>query len=244
MSFLIQHQQLALKSISAPIQLVHYNPDCYSPDLFSEEFNIQAPERLKQWVIKRQAQFLAGRIAAKNALSCFSITAEKISISEHREPIWPKGIIGSISHSNHESIAVVQHQTRVDIGVGLDIQAIFEKSEYTKLLPVILSRSDLAVYNKMERCFPKQYLATLIFSAKESFFKAVFSQVSQYFDFKDVSVQSIDLLSNHLTLATKTSSIILPEIMLVIHYDFLELNEHKRKVITYCENKNVKKVMK
>jgi len=238
-SFLIQHQQVALKSISAPIQLVHYNPDCYSPHLFSEEFNIQAPERLNQWVIKRQAQFLAGRIAAKNALSCIATTAEKITIGEHREPIWSKGIIGSISHSNNESIAVAQYQTRVDIGVGLDIQAIFEQSKYAKLLPVILSRSDQAVYNKMESHFPKQYLATLIFSAKESFFKAVFSQVNQYFDFNDVSIQSIDLLSNHLTLVTKTNSMILPEIMLVIHYEFLELNEHKMKVITYCVNKNV-----
>jgi len=235
-SFLINQQQLEFKRIPAPVQLIHYNPTHYCLHLFSEQFKIMPPDVLGQWVLKRQAQFLAGRIAAKNALSSIFVTSENIAIGQHREPLWPKGVFGSISHSGDVSIATAQCQsdvTEATIGIGLDIQAVFDQEEQAKLLTIILSQHDQILFEKVKSSLPENHFLTLIFSAKESYFKAVFSQVKEYFDFDEVSIESIDLQNNQLTLVNANSTIN-PEIMLVIHYEFLILGNNKSSVITYC----------
>lgn len=238
MSFLVQQQQLDLKKIPAPIQIVSYDPAFYSPKLFIEQLEIVPPESLSQWAEKRQAQFLAGRIAANNALYHLGgIETQSISIGDHREPIWPKGIIGSISHSENSSIATALSKSNNDKGAGLDMQAIFKNDDKVNLLNIILSKQDWVIFKKMEDSFPECYLATLIFSAKESFFKAVFSEVNQYFDFNDVSIHSFDLSNNQLIVVSNKNSLILPEIMLIIHYEFTQINITKMNVITYCLNK-------
>jgi len=233
MTFIVKRLQLelALKTIPASIQLIEYNPAHYRLELFSEQ-QIKQEKYFSQWVLARQAQFLAGRIAAKNALQAISHTPENIAIGKHREPLWPKGIIGSISHSNHVSIATAQVKTEQTKGCGLDIQTIFNQEESTKVLPIILSQQDQASFNKHKNHFYENQLATLIFSAKESYFKTVFNQVKEYFDFNAVSIQSIDLQNKQVILISNASSPIHPQITLTVYYDFLVINGDSH-IITY-----------
>ena len=247
MSFLLDQQQLEFENIPIPIQIVHYNPAEYNPNLFEEAFSINPPEQLRQWVKKRQAQFLAGRIAAKNALSFMNLIDQSVAIGKHREPIWSKGIVGSISHSNNFSIAAVLNKTNMIKGLGIDIQEVIKQKEKERIQDIILSSQDQLLFHKIKKNVPENYLLTLIFSAKESFFKAVFPEVKKYFNFNEVSVQSVSPENKQLSLVSNSDATFSYRIKCDVYYDFLQLNhqnfshqnlKHKKNsVITYCVNK-------
>ncbi|MEI8635195.1 hypothetical protein P4S72_30355 [Vibrio sp. PP-XX7] len=69
---------------------------------------VTLPDTLHRAVLKRKCEFLAGRLCAKRAMAECGINAETtLGIGEHREPLWPEGVIGSISHCDTQAVAVV-----------------------------------------------------------------------------------------------------------------------------------------
>src|ERR1700712_4633719 len=69
---------------------------------------------------KRKIDFSTGRYCARIALA--NLIAGKVSIivGDKRQPIWPPGIVGSISHSSKLVGAVVAPNS-LFLGIGLDI---------------------------------------------------------------------------------------------------------------------------
>ncbi len=201
MSFIQKQQLLQFDDCCQPVQAIQYNPGEYSKELFSN-YHIQPPSQLDEWVEKRQAQFLAGRIAARYALNTIKLKQDKtyIGIGTHREPIWPDGIAGSISHYKNIAFAIAKQQKTG--GLGLDIQTIFDDRQTHKIIKLILSPSDQVLFETGISGLSGNQLATLIFSAKESFFKAVFKQVGDYFDFNVVSIKSLDVQAGLITLSS------------------------------------------
>jgi 4'-phosphopantetheinyl transferase EntD len=236
MCFILKQQPLNLKNIRQAVELIQYDPDKYSRQLFSAH-NIQQPEQLSEWVTKRQAQFLAGRIAARNALQAINSKQENtvinIGIGTHREPLWPKNIMGSISHDGDIAIATAAQQNRG--GIGLDIQTVFNQQETQQYRKLILSQSDQTFFQKGNSGMSESQLMTLIFSAKESFFKAVFDHVKEYFDFNDVCITSFNGQTGQLTLACNHDAlggIIKPGINDVVYFDWLS-HEQKDRIVTF-----------
>jgi hypothetical protein len=62
---------------------------------------------LRNSVPKRQAEFVAGRICAREALTGWGHDNVVVGIGAHREPIWPQGLLGSITHCADYAAAVV-----------------------------------------------------------------------------------------------------------------------------------------
>jgi len=220
MDFMLNQKTLKITD-SHSVEWVEYDPLTYHSDFFSY-FSIEQPLLLESWINNRQAQFLAGRIAAKNSLPA-SYKNQTIAIGQHREPVWPKGIIGSISHDKNNSIAVTQEQQSG--GVGIDVQTIFNSVEAQRNNKVILSRSDQDIF-KAGFELSVQQLSTLIFSAKECFFKAVFNQVGEYFDFNSVSIKSLNEQTRTLTIGSdsKLSERITAMRVFTVHYKWIKEN--------------------
>jgi enterobactin synthetase component D len=225
MSFVIKQQSFELGN-KLVLHWVEYNFKAYNSGFFSR-YAITPPDQLLNWVNKRQAQFLAGRIAAKNSLPV-NFKNQTVGIGRHREPLWPKGFMGSISHDKEISIALSQEQ--LSGGIGVDIQTTFEASEAEINKDIILSRSEKVLLRDNIIDLSDRQLLTLIFSAKECFFKAVFNQVGEYINFKDVSIKSIDTktLKIYLVSDRKLTEKIIPNRNYVV--DYLWIN--KNKIIT------------
>ena len=68
------------------------------------------PEPLRAAAPKRQREFLAGRHCAAHALRTAGLP-ETVGLQD-RAPIWPKGAVGSISHSDARVVAVVSKRPR------------------------------------------------------------------------------------------------------------------------------------
>ena len=136
-------------------------------------------------VEKRRREFAAGRQLARHALGVFGMEATSIPMSEHRYPIWPHGVVGSISHTG-ERVGVALAQRRDYAAVGLDLEV--RRSVTAGLFRSIMLDSEL---DRLSTASPEEEV-TLAFSCKEAVFKAVNPLCGEFLDFLDVSVELLD----------------------------------------------------
>ena len=132
-------------------------------------------------VDKRKKEFRTGRYTARRALKALGIPACAIPAGPNREPLWPAGVVGSISHCDTLCIAVVASSERYQ-SLGVDV-------EPNRPLPDDV-RSMVFSYEEQHpgsEGIP-EHLDTLTFSAKESVFKCAFPLTGYYFDFNEVSL--------------------------------------------------------
>ena len=135
----------------------------------------------------RQTEFLLGRVCASKAYELhFGSELLTLPTSVDRSPVWPKEVIGSISHSqNWVGAAVSSNQTL--LGIGIDFEVIGRAK--LALSRYIRSSKDLNTHHLLS----SNELLTLIFSAKESLYKALYPQVKSFFGFEAAAVTDIDM---------------------------------------------------
>ena len=173
----------------------HYNDALY------RHYKVPFPAALQTASVQRKADFLAGRITANLAFIKLGLPPQVIEIGEHRHPVWPSSVRGSITHHSSSAYCMmILRPTGVVAGIspGIDLESYLSASESTSLASGILSSIEFelisANFSRFERGL------TLIFSAKESLFKALYPAVGHYFDFLDVQVSSINTDSRELQL--------------------------------------------
>ena len=133
-------------------------------------------------VEKRRREFAAGRELARHGLRSFGLEGVSIPVSDRRYPVWPGGIVGSISHTR-ERVGVALARKGDYAGVGLDLEV--RNAVTPNLHGSILVDSELRRLGDA----PGGEEATLIFSCKEAVFKAVNPLCGEFLDFLDVSIE-------------------------------------------------------
>lgn len=151
---------------------------------------------IRQAVAKRQSEFIAGRYCAHRALAGLNISAELISVGPARQPLWPEGIVGSISHSQGYAIAVVAASHRF-LTIGLDVENLVTRETQARLRAAVINDDELHL---LGGAAAPEFVFTLIFSVKESLFKAVYPVAGAYFGFDAVSVAEIDWANGFLSI--------------------------------------------
>ena len=138
-----------------------------------------------QFSQKRLADFSTGRYCALKALEQLGIHDAIIPIGEDRAPIWPEGIVGSISHCDSLTGAIVAKSSD-HISLGLDVEEIGR---------VTLDLWDLVFTENEKRYLSglsdenKHVQSTVIFSIKEAFYKFQHPLTKTFLDFLDVEVE-------------------------------------------------------
>ncbi len=143
---------------------------------------------LKQLSKKRLSDFSTGRYCAMKALEQLGINNVIIPLGKDREPIWPEGIVGSISHCGSITGAIVAKSTDY-ISLGLDIEEIGEVTP--DLWDLVFTENEKAFLlglNETERLVR----STVIFSAKEAYYKFQHPLTKTFLDFLDVEVSLPD----------------------------------------------------
>ena len=133
---------------------------------------------------KRLADFSTGRYCATKALEQIGIENAIIPIGKDREPIWPEGIVGSISHCDSLTGAIVAKSSD-HISLGLDIEEIGRVTP--DLWDLVFTENEK---NYLSGLSEKEVLvqSTVIFSAKEAFYKFQHPITLTFLDFLDVEV--------------------------------------------------------
>jgi len=146
---------------------------------------------------KRRGEFLAGRVCAARALEAAG--AGRIGYvprGEDKLPVWPAGWHGSISHSTAWAAAAVA-ASRHCVALGFDIQERVSPRVMTEVLPLIANTAELA---RASPYFERRSALTLLFSAKESLYKALHPLVRTFQDFDGAELTSITPTRLQLTL--------------------------------------------
>ncbi len=152
--------------------------------LFPEESAI-----IRNAVEKRRRDFQAGRACARLALAALGVHDVAIPSGPRREPLWPPGIVGSITHCPGYVAAAVTHREHL---LALGIDAEDWGAAGSDVEPFICTAAELDRYRDSE--YP--YWRTLVFSAKESVFKALYPLRHFELEFPDVEVALEPLSSN------------------------------------------------
>ena len=139
-------------------------------------------------VEKRRLEFAAGRTCARQALAAVGVPNFPLRVGEDRVPLWPKTTIGSITHTTRYCGAVACRRDRFS-GIGVDVE--LRRSVKRELEEMICTRGERAWLDAVEPD-RREDAATLLFSAKEAFYKAQFCVTGEWLDFQDVNLK-IDL---------------------------------------------------
>ncbi|BBB01597.1 putative phosphopantetheinyl transferase [Actinacidiphila reveromycinica] len=123
-------------------------------------------------VPKRRAEHAAGRACAREALAGLGVPAGPIprDDADRGAPVWPEGVVGSITHCDGYRAAAVARATDV-LALGIDAEPDGPLPE--GVLDVIHSTSEeRAALAELTGKKPEIHWDRLLFSAKETVYKA------------------------------------------------------------------------
>lgn len=141
-------------------------------------------------VAKRQAEHLAGRLCAREALYRVTGVASVPAVREDRAPQWPAQVCGSITHGQGWAAAIVA-PARDWQGLGLDVERLLSSERAERLMGEILTADEQV---RIADLSPEQraWRISLTFSLKESLFKALYPLVLTRFYFQDAELLDLD----------------------------------------------------
>ncbi len=138
-------------------------------------------------VEKRRREFSLGRAAAHGAIaSLLGRSQDPILKGERGEPLWPQGLVGAITHCGDVAVAAVG-RTRDTDGIGVDLEQLSKKVSLGISRKVCTPREREWVSAGGDET-EKNLRLRMIFSAKESTFKAFFPVEEVYLGFQDAEL--------------------------------------------------------
>ncbi len=144
-------------------------------------------------VDKRKREFRAGRHSAHWLFKQQGICCEALLKGKQREPAWPDGWVGSISHTAGLCVAAIAPADKF-LGIGLDVEQCSPLKDDIRDLICRPEEQDQILRLQMR---PGSKLASLsldklVFSAKESIHKTYFPINYHTLDFLDARINLDD----------------------------------------------------
>ena len=162
----------------------------FDPTLLAEDDLARCGIPPVRGVAKRQAEYLAGRLCAREALRRVSGQASVPAVGEDRAPQWPLGVAGSITHGDNWAAALVAPVNRWR-GLGLDVERLLPVERAHRLQGEILTPAELQRLSDLDD-ETRATRISLTFSLKESLFKALYPLTLARFYFHDAELLEID----------------------------------------------------
>ncbi|UZJ33706.1 4'-phosphopantetheinyl transferase family protein [Streptomyces endophytica] len=185
------------KLLPAPLVTAESFEDAPLSEMFPEEWALVAGA-----VPKRQREFGTVRVCARAALSRLGIAPAPLLPGRDRAPEWPDGIVGAMTHCTGYRAVVVARQ-RDMLTVGLDAEPNLPVSD-PGVMDLVTLPEERAQLRHLADLEPEVAWDRLIFSAKESVYKAWYPLAHRWLGFEDA------LLTLDPTDATFTARLLVP----------------------------------
>ncbi|MBM4320546.1 MAG: 4'-phosphopantetheinyl transferase superfamily protein [Deltaproteobacteria bacterium] len=156
------------------------------------------PEELAQVRLacdKRLRDFAAGRCCARQALEPFGLGQALLLGGETGAPVWPQGMVGSITHTEGFAAASVASE-RLLAGIGIDAEWRRPGRIEQGMLPLLFTEAERTRFGLC----PKKPLSFLGFAAKEALYKCLHPLVRTFFGFTDAELLAVDMERSTFTL--------------------------------------------
>ena len=146
--------------------------DDHTDALIGSEFEFLAKKRGQA-----AKAFVSGRRCIRALQKQLNLSKFELPTGEFG-PIWPSNLVGSISHSRELAVATI---LRDAVGVGIDIE--YERRLRVDAVRRVATREECSRYSAVP-----DFDWTLLFSAKESVFKAFSPLARRYIGFQEVEL--------------------------------------------------------
>ena len=165
-------------------ELIHYK--VAEPWMWETPGTLQEEYLVERAVIKRKREFRAGRHAARFLFESLKIEHPHLLKGIQREPAWPNGWVGSISHTQGICMVILASQSDY-LSIGLDAeQATPLNPELTEM---ICRPEEIDALRALRvRTGTDLALEKMVFSAKESIHKTYFPLNHHTLDFLDARI--------------------------------------------------------
>ena len=157
-------------------------PEAIEAGLFPEE-----REHIAHAVATRRVEFAAVRRCARRALQELGYPPVPILPGEQREPRWPEGVVGSMTHCAGYCAAAVARSGEVSaLGIDAEVHAPLPEG----VLDLISLESERALLAELtERVPGAVHWDRVLFSAKESVYKAWFPLTRRWLGFEQADIE-------------------------------------------------------
>jgi 4'-phosphopantetheinyl transferase EntD len=140
-------------------------------------------------VAKRREEFTTARACARRALARLDLPAQPILAGERGEPLWPAGVVGSITHcQGYRACALARAGDFLAIGIDAEPNGALPDGV---LGEIACAEEERAWLREQARVAPAIRWDRLLFSAKESVYKVWFPLARRWLGFED-AVLTID----------------------------------------------------
>ncbi|CAM5421294.1 4'-phosphopantetheinyl transferase [Streptomyces avidinii] len=152
-----------------------------SPPLFAQE------ARLIEGVVeRRRSDFTTVRTCARRAMGRLGFPPAPILRGPRGEPLWPPGLVGSMTHCDgYRAAALARAEDLASLGVDAEVNDPLPREG---MLRIVTTEEERAWLAPMIERRPDVAWDRLVFSAKESVYKAWYPLTGRWLDFQEAVI--------------------------------------------------------
>lgn len=137
-------------------------------------------------VPRRQAEYAEVRACARQAMHRLGVPPLPILSGQDRAPIWPEGLVGSMTHcAGYRAAAVAMVSDVVTLGIDAEVHDHLPAG----VLDYITSPGERAWVAELTADHPAVSWDRLVFSAKEAVFKAWYPLTGRWLGFEQAELR-------------------------------------------------------
>ncbi|MEV4202730.1 4'-phosphopantetheinyl transferase family protein [Micromonospora globbae] len=154
-------------------------PDDWTGRLLAEELACLSERAVES----RRRDFTAGRVCARRAMTALGLPEEAVPSRADRAPVWPAGVVGTITHTRGYCAAAAARATDVR-AVGMDAEQHKELNPGVRRMICLPEEDDHLARLPGGVSWP-----AVLFSAKETVYKVWHPVVGTWLDFTDARLE-------------------------------------------------------
>ncbi|MDQ4092462.1 MAG: 4'-phosphopantetheinyl transferase superfamily protein [Actinomycetota bacterium] len=140
---------------------------------------------LSRAVDKRRREFRTVRHCARQALRKLGLPPVAVLPGEHREPLWPSGVVGSMTHcAGYRAAALACSRDMLTVGIDAEPHQPLP----TDVLGVIALAEEKVQISELTAAQGALHWDRILFCAKETVYKAWFPLMQRWLGFHDATV--------------------------------------------------------
>jgi 4'-phosphopantetheinyl transferase EntD len=178
-------EDLPIQWLDSDTVLLIERIDANDSELAAEEYAFAQDMRPR-----RLCEFAAGRRLARRSLAAMGETPVAIRVGAVGEPLWPSGIVGSISHTTtHVAVVMSRPSRHASVGIDLDDHRLLGEAAARDLM------TDDEIQQVINAGWTRErsQAQNLVFCAKEALFKCQYPLTGlAQLDFEDVRLAASD----------------------------------------------------
>ncbi|KLO61782.1 4'-phosphopantetheinyl transferase superfamily protein [Dermacoccus sp. 147Ba] len=156
-------------------------------DVPSEAPHVGEADLIARAVEGRRREFITARRCARSALAALGSSHQgPILAGPAREPLWPPGVVGSITHCSGYRAAAVARRDDI-IGLGIDAEPHLPLPD--GVMGAVATTPERIRLTPLRRHMPEVQWDLILFSAKEAVLKAWFPMTRRWVDFREIDVR-------------------------------------------------------